>query len=103
MRALHGGLCLLFCLSFVAGCAEVRARHQARQGNQQYLQGNYRAALEHYRAAEALALTAVVEAAQVLVEAAEQPSEDSPAGRARQLGRCAGQERDASLYAWEKN
>jgi tetratricopeptide (TPR) repeat protein len=55
MKASCAPLCLLLSLAgTLSGCAEVRARHHAREGNRLYLEGNYRAALNEYQQAEQL-------------------------------------------------
>jgi tetratricopeptide (TPR) repeat protein len=45
---------LVWMVGILSGCAEVRARHHARDGNHLYLEGNYRAAVNEYQLAEQL-------------------------------------------------
>nr|PZN26894.1 MAG: hypothetical protein DIU78_06480 [Pseudomonadota bacterium] len=48
------GLGLLVTLGALSGCAELRARSHAREGNQLYRDGNYEAAVREFEAAERL-------------------------------------------------
>jgi tetratricopeptide (TPR) repeat protein len=55
MKASCAPLYLLLSLAgALSGCAEIRARRHAREGNHLYLDGNYRAALTEYQRAEEL-------------------------------------------------